>query len=169
MQIKSNFRDYYDCIQAQDREKLPMYIRIPREERIPWPLAKVERLHANGYFYKIRHHIIGFCGTLYPYFELDVWQNNQIVSARCFTPEEIEIFVNAQNKNVIKSFYGKTSVYGGFNKQNLDLYCRNLSAVECDIFDKQKVPIFLLCNNIEFSYPGKNQFHTITYNAQLNI
>lgn len=74
MRIISDFKDYYDSVQRYGQDQTLMYIRETKKEKMNksvFPELKTYLIRDDAVsfvYYKMR--VIGFCGNLYPCFEM---------------------------------------------------------------------------------------------------
>lgn len=67
MQIKSDFRDYYDCVQREGQDTDLIYVRKPVEiVGDPFPRLRLGYAYRSSAEPIIEQRIIGFCGKIYP-------------------------------------------------------------------------------------------------------
>lgn len=79
MKIISEFRDYYDVVQALGQDQTLVYLRkrekAPKDWKWPFPVFK----GLDGYWrstpegLSIGEYIVGFCGKIYPALKLSKW------------------------------------------------------------------------------------------------
>lgn len=68
MRIVSEVKDYFDCIQASGQDQGLLYVRKPKLINLDkWPFPLLSNYSNNVY---LRQHVIGFCGKLYPVFQI---------------------------------------------------------------------------------------------------
>lgn len=96
MRIISPFHDYYDCMQGQGQDRTLVYLRQPREERLPALFPFTEVLRRNHYFGDnlLRAcFIIGFCGRVHPVLRVQHTSRTDIKPVLCYTLDEVDNFV----------------------------------------------------------------------------
>jgi hypothetical protein len=118
MRIKSNFHDYYDCIQALGQDQSLIYIREPicvllnsKSIKSPFPIPHLSwrrgytrkgELPTNSKFY-----VIGVAGKIYPVFQLiwDYSSSSLETIAFCYSLSDIDKAIkNNCNKKAQESF-----------------------------------------------------------------
>lgn len=96
MRIVSDFKDYYDCISATDREKTPVFVRNRVRgvyENCPFPTNGSFIKYYYGRSWNCDEVTIGFCGKIYP---LLIFSNYSTgLTARCRSLEQVDGFFNA--------------------------------------------------------------------------
>jgi hypothetical protein len=109
MRIISSFRDYYDCVQSQGQDQTLVYLRQPREEKLPELFSFTEILHRNCYFpdtFLSGCFIVGFCGRIYPILRVQHPSRRDIQPALCFTLDDVDAFVHTAFKaQVIERYF----------------------------------------------------------------
>lgn len=129
MRIVSEFKDYYDCIQAMGQDRSLVFVRKPKEVDYSWkginsPVYPfpVFSGYYGAVYYKGRKHddfivdnyTVGFCGRLYPVIETSMWVSGEgRRSAFCYSLEEIDAFVEGNYKQKwIDGYYTKKWEWG---------------------------------------------------------
>lgn len=109
MRIISDFRDYYDCVQAMGQDLGTQYLRKKRiVELNTFPFPTFWCLPSNRAPVGFRVAIIGFCGKIYPALEVTYdWAQPPVF---CYTVEEVDVVVEAHcSKKEIESYRWKTT------------------------------------------------------------
>ena len=108
MRIISDKHDYYDCIQATGQDLDLVYVRKEEEVEIgrdyPFPVLKLG--HTRGADARIYRGVIGFCGKIYPFLEIELEYGAK--SHFCYNLDDVDaLFKNHCKKKQIK-YYFKT-------------------------------------------------------------
>tara|TARA_Y100000034_G_scaffold8165_2_gene8949 strand:+ start:17497 stop:18261 length:765 start_codon:yes stop_codon:yes gene_type:complete len=117
MRIISNFRDYYDCVQAHGQDQGFVYVRNPETLNFAynewtdpdgmgiWSFPYIRSAYSRSKFY-LTEHIIGFCGKIYPVIELRKEATSDPVV--CYNVEDVVNFINGAGfkKKEIEEFNG---------------------------------------------------------------
>lgn len=110
MRIKSSFKDYYDCVQANDAERTTVYVRELKPSGIrgeifwQFPKAPVgsSRYRMVDSNITVVQQMIGFCGKIYPMLELTLhpkWAGEEYkapVAVRCWSLEQVTEFMRTR-------------------------------------------------------------------------
>lgn len=99
MRINSDFRDYYDCIQATGQDQTFVYQRFAREEILthyPFHATANYSYEQGGLHYNTVN--IGFCGRVYPALKVNrhKWhiEGNKDNIKYCYSLDDIDNYVN---------------------------------------------------------------------------
>jgi hypothetical protein len=125
MRIVSDFKDYYDCIQATGQDQTLVYVRKPKLVKLgawPWPLcgaaASYWRRNDNLSF---SQRMIGFCGKVYPVIIAKVVGSIPEVKSFCYTIDDVNKFMEANcKKKDLKAYYEEKHpswTYWGFKQR----------------------------------------------------
>lgn len=181
MRIISKFHDYYDIGLSLDLDNTLIYDRKTEiidykitdsiiknylENIIP-TVGYKEYTYNNGaigYSSKWYGGILGFCGKLYPCYELDRY--TEAIKYLAFTSEQIEAFLDDYHK---EKFYDNglgifSWITNKFNKKCIE----SLQPLDylSNIFSEFKTPIFYLRNSWYKGYKEKNT-NTLYLNPRL--
>jgi len=113
MRVISEFRDYYDVVQAQGQDQSLLYVRkertvVIKNEDFPFPYM----LHYGGMYWGfrrlispiMRQYIIGLCGKIYPVIHLSSSRDNN--KAWCHKLEDVDVFIEANfKKKEVAEYY----------------------------------------------------------------
>lgn len=118
MRINSDFRDYYDCIQAMGQDQSVVYQRFVRKEILssyPFYATSSFRYERSGLHYDTVN--IGFCGRVYAALRLNRhdWhiENNKDKQVYCYDIDDVDKFVetNCSKKEIEGYYYHHKSGY----------------------------------------------------------
>jgi len=194
MRIISEFRDYYDCVQAHGQDQGFVYLRNPeiveydhqaphRSKNSPgnfWPFPEIRGNVTRSHKLYIREYIVGFCGKVYPALHLrkDVLDDPII----CHNVEDIDKFVKAagySKKQVEEYFKPKKRNYWnshwcGSSRSGFEHFfkeCADQQDQHEKIFQESGSPIFTAVYRDRYWYDTDRKPHwkpsTITFNAEL--
>lgn len=164
MRIISEYRDYYDCIQAHGQDQSLLYLRKSKEvkfENGEWPFVSVDR----WWFWStdVTCHVIGFCGKVYPMLEFCT-MTDPYKAVKCFNIDEVDAFIEANSTSAQKRYYREKSSWRsrGINRRIFMGFfdeCNKKQDSYMDYFTEKRCPVFVA------TY--RRCWGTITYNAQL--
>jgi len=107
MRIISDFRDYYDCVQALGQDQDTMYLRKRAKEKLgifPFPVFWCHPGSREPVGFRVA--IVGFCGKIYP--ALEVTYDWAKPSVFCYSVKEVDAVVEAHcRKKEIESYRWK--------------------------------------------------------------
>jgi hypothetical protein len=175
MRIISDFKDYYDVVQAEGFDPKLVWIRKPKV--VEFSKAKYPFPHVDNFWWQRFHKVfvdqftIGFCGKLYPVFKLstnDLRFRLPKAERFCHTLPEIDEFVEKYLKEKELTEYYRVKNHGKWNasatiakkdlKKNIDDCQKDYSKwfidAHCPVFVGQR----------DRDDEGK---FTLTYNASL--
>lgn len=100
MVIKSPFKDYYDCMQGTDQDRVTKFIRQPAKEKKGWKWPFPNASTSYSRYSSLPHiesttHIVGFCGKIYGVVELS-WLDytaSDEDKTFCHNMEEVEAWM----------------------------------------------------------------------------
>ena len=122
MRIISDFKDYYDCLQAHDQDRTIIYLRTTAEDKTnkyPLPMVRIRRSGSRHRFFGIHEFCVGFCGKVYPVLEVSHEavpdpKGRMLPSGRglgmrtstyCFTIEDVDaIFEKTSTKKEFRKY-----------------------------------------------------------------
>lgn len=110
MRIISNFKDYYDCMQANGFDPMIVYMRTKKPQFIPDNGRTDYRFPYHGWSrntndFEYCKHSIGFCGKWYLYFE--VFNKNNDLVLQTYNIDDIDKFVEKNFSDKQKEVYYK--------------------------------------------------------------
>lgn len=154
MRIISDFHDYYDCGQKLDQDKQTLYIRKMREEQHSWRFPIL--YNWGNYDPQFKILVIGFCGKLYPIFEIRTpYPTFGVAFTYCYTIEQIDSFIQTYyRKDAIEQYFStrkynhririihRTEFVNFYKEWNLHYgeYYKFYNKV----FEENKCPIFVI-------------------------
>ncbi len=113
MKLISKHHDYYDGL-VRCTINDPTYVFVRKKEELPcekYYLHRPDDYEVGKYRYRLYYGLIGFCGTLYPYVNIDKSKVNPHSYARetesfyCYTMDELELIMPMGDmKNYRKSY-----------------------------------------------------------------
>lgn len=168
MRIISEFKDYYDSVQATGYDSSFAYIRTEKSEEIKKEFLTVKRLYLSESSYTI-----GFCGKVYPCIELN---GNFCYSLKDFEEaldknydsKDLDHYYDRPNKKKIKFTRQKFSSGNyGINHKTMEQFfnrCKEQQNNYLKIFEDNYCPIFIVSHAKSF-----REKDLITYNARLNL
>lgn len=130
MRIKSDFKDYYDVAQAMGQDLDFVYFRYPKVVQLktnPWKELILPRRFEGTNKLTIKRGALGFCGKIYPFFELSKFgeaYHNYCVNGKegqdlnkeakktrkfCFNINDVDSFVTQKYPKEIAFFNVKPS------------------------------------------------------------
>jgi len=128
MRIKSDFKDYYDGLLANDEDRESLYLR--RHEEIEHvDIGRAQYFPALpldtgmcGLKHKHKSFTIGFCGKLYGMVKLEATIRHQKVSCIAYSLEDVDWFIK-QNFS--------TSQFEGYTKKKYYYWDKNCNWCNC--------------------------------------
>jgi hypothetical protein len=94
MRIISDFRDYYDAVQATGQDQTLIYTRKREEIKLPdyvFPAIIHPGYFSHQFTLHLEQHIVGFCGKVYPVLELAPDSSSK--PTICQSLDEVDRFV----------------------------------------------------------------------------
>ena len=131
MRLKSDFKDYYDGLLANDEDRETLYLR--RREEIEqgdigsghhFPTISLNSVVCDVIKYST--HTIGFCGKIYGAIKLEASVRHQKVSCMAFSIEDVDWFVQ-QNFSAAE-FEGYNKIKNYWDKYHKWCHCHSRSA-----------------------------------------
>ena len=185
MRIISDFRDYYDSVQAAGQDRSLVYLRKPVEVRYsgpapqepyPFPVTEALRIAREYPDLYLKNFTVGFCGRIYPVILVD-GSGTADSEAYCYNVEEVDAYVTTYFKDKhIESYHKKKKkwLYGRehwlfyFRREAVSSFFEEARAKQDSfkhIFEQYHCPVFL----------GEHQYHgwrsidsSVTYNGCLS-
>lgn len=159
MRIISDFRDYYDPVQATGQDQTLLYMRSRKELPDPGGFPKfgwyADYLLAR-YNATVCSRIIGFCGRIHPLVEFSFRQlNGGQAKHYCYSIDEVDSIVKQSFKRLVEGYFakkrGKYWRVGGLSRRWIVMFF-----AECDekrqefdnIFHANRCPIFVKSRTI---------------------
>jgi hypothetical protein len=109
MRIISDFRDYYDCVQAMGQDLETVYLRKKKVDKLgifPFPVFSCHPASQDPVGFRVA--IVGFCGKIYP--ALEVTYDWTKPSVFCYSVGEVDAVVEAHCRDKeIQSYRWKYS------------------------------------------------------------
>jgi hypothetical protein len=106
MRIISDFHDYYDSVQATGQDQTLVYYRKAEEvetPEYPFPVLGYCESPYEPCGPRVRQHIVGFCGKIYPVITLTQVASDK--KAICHNLEEVDHFVEGNlRKKAIEGY-----------------------------------------------------------------
>lgn len=184
IRIISDFKDYYDCMQAHGQDMTEVYMRRPEcveyDRPVPhwsksspgnfWPFPTIKNTYSDrNRKFSLVEHIVGFCGKIYPVLHLrknvtDDWTPcNDLddviafIDTCDFSKKEMEEF-NGENKKK-RYNYWRTS-YHGTKKEGFKEFFAECAAKQDqfeEIFREGNAPIFVATYRDRYWYDVNRQ------------
>lgn len=182
MRIISNFRDYYDVVQAQGQDRTLVYMRnkiVDKKPKFSLPLwydYGSSTIDGDGTVLDASSVMVGFCGKVYPVFRFHLfnhWNRDKMDIVKfCFNLEDIDNFVLEHFKEkdyegyfATKKLYGKTAYrWRSSTQQAYKVFfekCAEAKDKHGDVFAKLHCPIFVMARE------NRGDSAIVTYNASL--
>lgn len=140
MRIRSEVKDYYDCVQRHNHGSDDIfYNRFPSEmlttEIVPYHL----HCRDSGFFAKTI--IIGFCGKYYPLFQISTISGVNDKEKCCYSVEDVQNFAkDTFSKKYFEQFTNQE--YGNGFKKGFDKIDIQLKELKTDFFEI--APLFVM-------------------------
>jgi hypothetical protein len=179
MRIVSKKKDYYDGVQGLGQDLDLVYIRDPKEVKVPyWPFTS----SPGGYSWSAspiasHQHVVGFCGTLYsvlqmfpPYNYRAGAMSSDKIEYMCHTIADVDAFMTKfLNEKQLEAYHGgkksRTSSFG-WNRFSYERFYENFEKAKDThkkLFEENRSPIFV---STRMGRDSNGPF-TITFNALL--
>lgn len=166
MQIKSDFHDYYDCIQREGQDTGLIYVRKPVEVTgYPFPRLRLGRSYRSFGELVIEQRIIGFCGKIYPL--LVCWRFSIEGKTYCYDLEDVDSFMELHFKEKeVEKYREKNKRWRWRRGIRFDIEaffteCASVQGNFKDLFIDNLSPLFVTEPN-SWRKPGK-----IVFNVEL--
>jgi hypothetical protein len=193
MVIKSPFKDYYDCMQGTDQDKVTKFIRQPAEEKKGWKWPFPDASTTYHRYSSIpclssNTHIVGFCGKIYGVVELS-WEEGIKAPDRtfCHNMADVEAWiVRHLNEAEMVTYEGRERHMRRYRKFQIARQhdhpasgtrrfyekffedVENQKAAHEQIFIEKAVPVFVATFTPRQSYlDSEADAAKMTYNANL--
>jgi hypothetical protein len=186
MRIKSSFHDFYDQCMSHGQDADLLYLREEREEPLTFSDIPYWQILDNArslHHLDVRQWTIGFCGKLYPTFEIAVVEHRTAESNKdhhLSSLADIDKFVESNfKKPYVDAYYALDprnfakwranrryrqlwpEAYCHKRFEQLFAACANAGTKFMHVFEEKRCPIFAV------SYLRTQQMPTIAYNVCL--
>ena len=157
MRIISEYRDYYDAIQATGQDQTLLYLRqLEMQELKKWPFPVLGHHRYWQWWSRLpspflRQYVVGFCGKIYPVVLFGGTPEHNIY---CHTIEDVDAFVEGHYKekaveeyrHPLKKTYHHRHWDAGHARKVFEKWFEEMKAKQnafVSIFEQHKCPVFI--------------------------
>lgn len=135
--ILSKFHDYYDSVAKHGIDKTVVYKRLQDEKHLNTNYLCLETKHNfQKKEFILNEYILGFCGELYPFIQVEGGFWNSFPTLRLYKYEEAYEFLTKINLEKEQAYYRDKICLDGLKK----FY--EIKKLNKDYFQEYKVPVF---------------------------